>query len=137
MDECERLEAVLAIIDEISAKAQEGAVILVEGRRDREALVSLGIQGEIIMTSQRPLFNLAETLALDKREVVILTDWDARGDEVATQAEAFMKADGLKPDTVLRKALKVLVRKEIKDVESLYMYVERLKKTCSAKPQHY
>lgn len=137
MDECERLLEVQAIIDDISYRALNGAVILVEGRRDIRSLNMLGIKGEIIMTSHKQLLNLAESLARDKRDVIVLTDWDERGDEVAAKMTTYLKADGIRPECDLRESLKGLVKKEIKDVESLYTYVERLKKICSTKPQHY
>lgn len=137
MNECERLEEVQAIIGEITELAKNGAVLLVEGKRDRDSLISLGIRGEIIQTSQKQLFNLAESLAREKRQVIVLSDWDERGDEVARQVETYLKADGVQPKCELRESLKSLVKKEIKDVESLYSYVERLKELCSDKPQHY
>jgi 5S rRNA maturation endonuclease (ribonuclease M5) len=137
MDECERLEEVEQIVDELKDRALCGAVVLVEGPRDRDALRRLGISGEIVMTSQRQLFPLAESLARSGKDIVVLTDWDERGDEVAKQVSMYLEADGARPDNEIRGSLKSLVRKEIKDVESLHGYVEKLRKICSAKPQHY
>ncbi|MCD1294488.1 DNA primase [Methanocella sp. CWC-04] len=137
MDDRERLEEIQALIDEIADRAMHGATILVEGKRDRDSLISLGVHGDIVMTSQKQLFNLAEELAREKKDIVVLTDWDERGDEVALQMETYLKADGARPDCDLRSSLKDLVKKEIKDIESLYKYVQRLKEVCSSKPQHY
>lgn len=137
MDECERLEEVQQVIDELACRALNGSVVLVEGRRDREALDSLGIRGEIIMTSQRQLFNLCEELARSGGDIIILSDWDERGEEVAGLLKTYLEADGVRPDLAIRDTVKSLVRKEIKDVESLYNYVERLKKVCASKPQPY
>ena len=137
MDECERLAEVQQVIDELANRALNGATILVEGKRDREALDLLGIKGEIIMTSQKPLFNLCEELARSSGDVIILTDWDERGEEVARQVRTFLEADGVRPDTTIRATIIPLVRKEIKDVENLHKYMERLKKVCASKPQHY
>jgi len=137
MDECERLAELQQVIDELANRALNGATILVEGKRDREALDSLGIKGEIILTSQKTLFNLCEELARSGCDVIILSDWDERGDEVARQVETFLEADGIRPDTMIRERIIPLVRKEIKDVENLHKYMERLKKVCASKPQHY
>jgi 5S rRNA maturation endonuclease (ribonuclease M5) len=136
MDECERLSEILSIIGEIAERAESGSAILVEGRRDRDSLLALGVRGDIIMTSHQQLFRLAEELAREKPDVVILTDWDERGEEVALKIKEYLKADGVYADCSLRDGLKDLVKKEIKDIESLYKLVERLKKECS-KPQHY
>ncbi len=43
MDECERLEELQYIVDELAERAAQGAVILVEGRRDIDSLNALGI----------------------------------------------------------------------------------------------
>ncbi len=63
MDDCERLAGIEEAIDELKDRALCGAVILVEGKRDREALAKLGITGEIVMTSHQSLLNLSEGLA--------------------------------------------------------------------------
>ena len=137
MDECERLVEIQRVIDELANRALNGATILVEGKRDREALNLLGITGEIIMTSQKTLFNLCEELARSGGDIIILTDWDERGEEVARQVQIFLEADGVRADTTIRTTIKPLVRKEINDVENLHKYMERLKKVCASKPQHY
>ena len=49
----------------------------------------------------------------------------------------FLQANGAAPDGELRKKLSSLSRKEIKDVESLHGYIERLRQICQDKPQHY
>lgn len=137
MDDCERLAGIEEAIDELRDRALCGAVILVEGRRDREALAKLGITGEIVMTSHRSLLNLSESLARSKKDIIILTDWDERGEEVARQISLYMEADGVRPDNNIRCSLRGLLKKEITEVENLYGYVENLKEVCSTKPQHY
>ncbi len=137
MDDCERLAEVETIVGEVAERSSNGAVILVEGKRDCDALRMLGIGGTIIMTSQKQLFVLAERVATEHCDVIILSDWDERGDEVAEKADVYMRSNGVRPDCALRKKLKELVKKDIKDVESLYGYIERLRETCSPKPQHY
>ncbi len=88
------------------------------------------------MTSQKQLLNLAEHVSRYK-DVIVLPDWDERGEEVARNAEIFLKSSGACPDCTIRKKLRHLTKKEVMDVESLYGYVERLRKECARKPQHY
>lgn len=137
MDDCERLAEIEKIVGELTDRALCGAVILVEGRRDREALLRLGVHGDIVLTSQQSLLTMAESLARSKKDVIVLTDWDERGEEVASQVSLYLEADGARPDNALRGYLKGLLKKDIKDVESLYSFVEKLKEVCSTKPQHY
>ncbi|MDI6897719.1 toprim domain-containing protein [Methanocella conradii] len=133
MDERERLAEIQAILDELASRAAEGAVILVEGRRDKASLEELGVKGNIVMTSQKQLFNLAECVSRQHKDIIILSDWDVRGDEVARSAEAFLKSNCARPDVEIRRRLRILTQKEIMDVESLYGYMERLKSQCITK----
>jgi 5S rRNA maturation endonuclease (ribonuclease M5) len=94
VDDCERLAGIEEAIDELKDRAMCGAVILVEGRRDREALAKLGVTGEIVLTSHKSLFNLCESLARSKKDIIIMSDWDERGEEVARQICLYMEADG-------------------------------------------
>jgi 5S rRNA maturation endonuclease (ribonuclease M5) len=137
VDDCERLAGIEEAVDELKDRALCGAVILVEGRRDREALAKLGIAGEIVMTSHQSLLNLSEGLARAKKDIVILTDWDERGEEVARQLSLYLEADGARPDNTLRCTIRGLLKKEITEVENLYTYLENLREVCSTKPQHY
>jgi 5S rRNA maturation endonuclease (ribonuclease M5) len=132
-DDCERLQELLVVLDEIAARAGQGAVILVEGRRDRAALEALGIHGDIVLTSQSHLFGLAENVSGRSRDIIILTDWDERGEEVARDAERYLRSNGARPDGEPRKKLGKLSRKEIMELENLHGYMERLKRQCAAK----
>jgi 5S rRNA maturation endonuclease (ribonuclease M5) len=127
MDDCERLAGIEQAIDELKARALCGAIVLVEGKRDREALAKLGVTGEIVRTSHQSLLNLSESLARSKADIIILTDWDERGEEVARQISVFMEADGARPDNNIRCTLRRPVEED-HGSENLYSYVENLRK---------
>jgi 5S rRNA maturation endonuclease (ribonuclease M5) len=111
--------------------------VLVEGLKDRASIRALGIGGDIVMTSQEPLFNLAERVSMQSADIIVLTDWDDRGEEVARNAETYLKSNGSRPDLGPRKKLRILTKKEVKDIEGLHGYIERLRLACAVKPQHY
>jgi 5S rRNA maturation endonuclease (ribonuclease M5) len=119
-----------ALEEQISAlleASHRGAAIIVEGMRDERALRALGISGPVIMASRRSALLLAEDAARRYREIVILTDWDLKGDEMAQKIDQYLRMAGVRPDVDIRSRLKKLVKKEIKDVESLSLYVERMR----------
>ena len=120
----EALEELLAALIEASG---QGAVTIVEGRRDELALRALGLVGPVIMASRRSALDLAEDAARNYREIILLTDWDRKGDEMARIIEQHLRSVGSRPDGEIRSRIKKLVRKEIKDVESLHHYVERMR----------
>jgi len=121
------LEALEELISSLKDVSLQGAAIIVEGRRDEQALRALGLKGPVIMASRRPALHLAEDAAKSFAQIVLLTDWDEKGDEMAKTIELHLRAAGSRPDLEIRSRLKKLVKKEIKDVESLSFYVDRMR----------
>jgi len=126
------LEGLEELIASLLEASDRGAAIIVEGIRDRRSLRSLGVKGPVILASQRPALNLAEDAARKYDEIVVLTDWDDRGEEMARHLEQHLQWARTHADLEIRSRLKKLVRKEIKDVESLSIYVERMRELYGA-----
>ncbi|MGA9097412.1 MAG: toprim domain-containing protein [Methanotrichaceae archaeon] len=127
----EALEDIIASLQDAST---EGTVIIVEGKRDESALRSLGIRGPVMMASHKSALDLAEDVSRKYSQIIMLTDWDEKGEEMALNIEQHLRSVGSRADMDIRSRLKRLVRKEIKDVESLDFYVERMRAIYSSKP---
>lgn len=126
MDYEELHEDLERILDELMEKNRT-APIIVEGEYDRRALRALGVGGDIRAVNRgTSVLALCESLAADHREAIILTDWDVRGGRIARQLRDTLEACGVRYDDTLRARLAVLCRKDIKDVESLHGFVERI-----------
>ncbi|WP_292374170.1 MULTISPECIES: toprim domain-containing protein [unclassified Methanosarcina] len=122
-----RLERIEEILSELSEYSEKGAIIIVEGKRDVLSLKRLGIEGNFELATQHSLFNFSERIAQLGSEVIILTDWDRRGDILAIKLSGYFQSFGLKPELEIRNKLRFISQKEIKDVESLYSYVSKLR----------
>jgi 5S rRNA maturation endonuclease (ribonuclease M5) len=122
-----KLERIEGLLFELSEYSGRGAVIIVEGKRDVFSLRRLGIEGSFELATNTSLYNFAETIAKIGTEVIVLTDWDRRGDLLAAKLLGYFKNFGLKPELQIRHKIKLICHKEIKDVESLYTYVSRLR----------
>jgi dTMP kinase len=113
LDELERLFTELR-------ERPERTVILVEGRKDRQALTCLGIGGEIVQVQDaRGIFGVAEQLARNGQEAVVLTDWDRKGGHLAELLRNALRANGVRYDDTIRARMSMVGKKEIKDIESL------------------
>ncbi|MFZ2470873.1 MAG: toprim domain-containing protein [Methanothrix sp.] len=121
------LEALEELIASLLDASCQGAAIIVEGRRDLQALRALGLPGPVIMASCRSALDLAEEAARSFPQIILLTDWDDKGDEMCKTIERHLRSVGSRPDSEIRSRLKKLVKKEIKDVESLSRYAERMR----------
>jgi len=133
-----RLERIEELLSELSEYSGRGAIIIVEGKRDVLSLKRLGIKGNFELATRQSLFNFSEKIARLGSEVVILTDWDRRGDILAIKLSGYFQSFGLKPDLEIRNKLRFISQKEIKDIESLYTYVSKLRlKTGSCLTQDF
>ena len=121
------LEALEELIASLIDASCQGAAVIVEGRRDLQALRALGLPGPVIMASRRPALELAEEAARSYSQIIILTDWDRKGDEMCKTIEFHLRSVGSRPDREIRSRLRKLVKKEIKDVESLSRYTEKMR----------
>lgn len=121
------LEALEELIASLLDASCQGAAVIVEGRRDLIALRTLGLSGPVIMASRRSALDLAEDAARNYSQIILLTDWDRKGDEMCRTIERHLRSAGSRPDRLIRSRLKKLVKKEIKDVESLCRYTERMR----------
>jgi len=120
----EEREEVIASLLEASS---DGAAVIVEGRRDEESLRSLGLSGPVIMASRHSALNLAENAARMYEHIILLTDWDSKGEEMCRMIEMHLRSLGRRPNADIRSRLAKLVKKEIKDGESLSRYTERMR----------
>ncbi|PWB51079.1 MAG: DNA primase [Candidatus Methanoperedenaceae archaeon] len=127
IEDIERLEQLENVIAKLKELALEGAIIVVEGRKDVESLRYLGINGQILLASQQPLLDLTESLARSGKKIVLLTDWDNKGYLIAKKLEKHLLVHGMIPDTRIRSKLRSLSKKSIKDIESLNNYVNKLR----------
>jgi len=122
-DPAETLEEVQELLTELRDRP-EGTVILVEGRKDRTALSALGIGGDIVQVQDaRGIFGVAEDLARQGKEAIILTDWDRKGGQLADLLRNALRSNGVRYDDQLRARLSMLSKKEIKDVESVPSFI--------------
>lgn len=125
IEDAERLEKIEEVILELKTLAQEGAVIVVEGKRDAESLRLLGIKGDIRQASHQPLHEFAESLSRCGGEIILLTDWDKKGGFMARKIIKYLLSFGVMPNTDIRSRIRALVKKRIKDIESLNNYVNK------------
>ncbi len=127
IEDIERLESIDIIILELRTLSDSGAIIVVEGRRDVDSLRSLGINGDIRLACSRPLLEFTEQLSKSGKEIVLLTDWDKKGGITARKIINHLLTYGIMPNTDLRSRIGNLVKKRIKDIESLNKYVNKLR----------
>lgn len=122
------LERLPKTLERLSNKGASGAPIIVEGKKDVAALKKLGVIGTTITIkcSGKVLEDCLDVVSAP--EAVILVDFDEHGTELAKEIAKYLESRKVKADLILWREVRALVRKDVKDVEGLPTYLERLKK---------
>ncbi|MBS7610171.1 toprim domain-containing protein [Candidatus Bathyarchaeota archaeon] len=112
-------------------EAARGIPIIVEGLKDAEGLRRLGLRGKIIPAKMRlgSYLEVVEEIS-NHKEVVILTDFDRRGEEMASILTEDLEGRGVKVNLSLRWRIASLIGKDVKDVEGLASYIARHLHDC-------
>jgi 5S rRNA maturation endonuclease (ribonuclease M5) len=130
-DRVERIKQVIAKLREESAK---GKPLVVEGKKDLQALCDLGFIGPILTVKtggKSFLEATAEIEALDAGEVILLLDFDRRGKEGTERLQQSLERTKINVNFQFWRELHSLVVREIHCIESLPSYLNTLQKKTS------
>lgn len=130
LNDDERLRRLDEILDRIQSMSSDH-VILVEGKNDRRSLLDLNLSLDTIEVQRDggPL-RAAEMVYESGKKAIILTDWDDRGDRLAKDLSEQLSALCTSYDMNIRKDLRDICIKDIKDVESLHSLYVRLERNA-------
>ena len=129
-----KLEKFVKILERLKKQAEKGTLIVVEGKNDLDALNRLGITGDLVLakTSGKSFLDvLSEIETREKREVILLFDFDRRGKEWTRRLASCLEGVRITPNIVFWRILFGLVGRDVKDVEGLATYFETLNNKCS------
>lgn len=126
-----KLKQLTKIFDTLKIKGKKGIPIIVEGKNDLSALRELGVIGRIICVKNSAKFLVDLLDDLESGEVTVFVDFDSSGIHLAKKITQYLEEKGVKTDSVLWRKARSLLGKEIKDVEGVPSYLEKLKKRVS------
>jgi 5S rRNA maturation endonuclease (ribonuclease M5) len=122
IERAERLRRVLQTLCEVNKQTP----VIVEGKRDALALRKVGLIGDIItLHAGRGLYDFCEDIAGRYQRVILLMDWDVKGDMLHKKVSDNLHGmwEEFSP---LREIVRVLCQKEIKDIEGIPGLYRRL-----------
>jgi len=127
----EKEEKILLTLERLAQELLKGIPMIVEGKKDVEALRVLGIEGKIIeaKTGGKSMLDvISEVEECGAQEVILLLDFDRRGREWTKSLNQYLEKMQIKANVVFWKKLRGIVGREVKDVEGLASYMETLKR---------
>lgn len=130
----EKQEKILQVLEAVAEESAKGTLIVVEGKKDVEALRAFGVGGQILCLKTGGK-SFTETLReIEEKgasEVVLFLDFDRRGREAASRLKCDLERLRIKPNMAFWRAMSSLVRHDIPAVESLSSYMKTLeRKIC-------
>lgn len=135
-----RTEKIMQILEKIEKESAKGVPIIVEGQNDINTLRRMNVRGHIISAKTHGksfLDVLSEVERMEKREVILLMDFDKRGREWTKRLTQHLEKMKIKPNSLLWRELLGLVGRDVKDVEGLATYIETLRKKVENKAVKY
>ena len=131
----EREEKILKVLEALAEKAVKGTPIVVEGKKDVDALRALGVDGTMltVKTGGKSFLDaVSEIERIDVPEVILFLDFDRRGKQGTKRLKRSLERAKINPNVKFWRALLALVGKEIQCIESLTAYLETLRAKISA-----
>ena len=126
----EKEEKIQQVIVKLAEESAKGTPIVVEGKKDAQALRGLGVNGAIvtIKTGGKSFLEAtAEIEALGAREVILLLDFDRRGIEGTMRLQSNFERLKIKANMKFWLELRAFAGREIQCIESLTSYLSTLK----------
>jgi len=126
----EKEEKLSQILQCLAEEATKGTPIIVEGKKDIQALKALGVEGLIISakTGGRSFLDvISEIEESGAQEIILLLDFDRRGKELTKNLKQHLEKTKMRLNVAFWRELFSLVGTEVKDVEGLASYIETLK----------
>lgn len=128
------MEEIQRVLECLIEESMKGTPILVEGKKDIQALRELGVTGKIFSAKTAGKSRLDLMFEMEQngeREIMLLLDFDRRGKEWTEKLKQEFERVGMKPNLTFWNKLFGIVGKDLKDVEGLVVYTRTLKKKAN------
>jgi 5S rRNA maturation endonuclease (ribonuclease M5) len=128
MDRKEKLEIISEInrlVDQINDESSGGSLILVEGKRDLEALSYLGCQGNIkIYHNFKSPIDIADNFRRNYKKLILLLDLDRTGEIMTKRICSVLNHRNI--DVRYRARISKITKGKIKTIEELRSFYDNL-----------
>ena len=131
----EKEENIAQVLTELVEESAKGTPVLVEGKKDAEAIRILGVEGPIltVKTGGKSFFEIATGLENSRTlKVILLLDFDRRGKQGTNRLRQYMERSGMEVNLNVWRALLRLVGKDVQCVEGITTYLENLRLNLAA-----
>ena len=110
-------------IDMLNYEAENGSVVVVEGKRDVEALMRIGFSGNATTFNRfKGIADFVDNQHLISKKIILLLDMDRTGKYLTSKLVARLQHQGSNVSLFYKKALAKITNGKIRHVEELVAY---------------
>ncbi len=123
-------EKITEVLDALADKSAKGIPIVVEGRKDVEALHSFNITGPVltVKTGGKSFIDaISEIEATGASTVILLLDFDRRGREATKHIKQHLERAKIMPELKFWRDLYALLSHDVQSIEGLTSYMATLR----------
>ena len=114
-------------IDMLNEEAEYGSVIVVEGKRDVEALNRIGFKGNLtILNHFKGITDFVDNHCQIRKKIILLLDMDRTGKHLTSKLVSQLQHKGNNVNLFYKKALAKITNGKIRQVEELAPYAPNL-----------
>jgi 5S rRNA maturation endonuclease (ribonuclease M5) len=114
-------------IDMLNEEAEYGSVIVVEGKRDVEALNRIGFNGDLIILNHfKGITDFVDNHCHIRKKIILLLDMDRTGKHLTSKLVSQLQHKGNNVNLFYKKALAKITNGKIRQVEELAAYAPNL-----------
>ncbi|UCH02578.1 MAG: hypothetical protein JSV20_01970 [Candidatus Bathyarchaeota archaeon] len=125
-----KLETLNQTLQKLCYKADQGSLLMVEGRKDEVALRKLGITGEIICVKNdsKGVVDFLDEVHECASEIILLLDFDDYGTALLRKITQYLEGKPIRTNSFFWKKIRATTRGDVTELEGLPSYLEKLKK---------
>jgi len=118
-DEVQKLQKFVHMLNQESDK---GAVVVVEGKRDVNALASIGFKGNVVILNNFKGINMLVENLERTSKVILMLDMDRKGKYLTHKILTLLQYKGKNVDMFYKKTLAAITRGKVRHTEDLTIY---------------
>ncbi len=120
-DEVQKMQKLVRMLND---ESDSGAVVVVEGKRDVNALLSVGFRGNVVtLNNYRGINNLVESLEM-KSKIILMLDMDRKGKYLTHKILTLLQYKRKNVDMFYKKMLSEITKGKVRHIEEIMIYAK-------------
>ncbi len=120
-DEVQELQK---FVDMLNEESNNGAVIVVEGKRDVNALASVGFKGNVVTLNNFRGINMLVDNLERAGKVILMLDMDHKGKYLTHKILSLLHYKGKNVDVFYKKTLSEITKGKVRHIEEIVIYAK-------------